>query len=111
MRQYIKQLLITLLVSGLCFSSLAQAAEKEGVIRGLDLKNNKVNIDVASYPLSPTLRIRNLAGGGSSLSTLALQQHVRIITNKKGVITDIWIYPSQPEKRWRLGYGLKERDQ
>lgn len=111
MNRYIKQLLTILLAAGLCFSSLAQAADKEGVIRGLDLDNNRINVDVASYLLSPKLSIRNLDGGSSRLGALAVEQHVKISVDRRGTITDIWILPSQPEKRWRLGFSLEERDQ
>jgi len=111
MQRQMKQLLIMLLASALWLSNQVQAEELEGVIRGLDLDRGKISLEENTFQLAPKLNILNLAGGSSNPSALAVKQHVRARINQDGEVTDIRIFPSNPEKRWRLGYRPQERQQ
>ena len=110
MKQSNRPLLIALLVSTLWLSGQVQAETLEGVIWGVDQESRTINLEDNHFPLSPGVKIYNLAGGSSALRNLEKQQHVRVNINEDGTVADIWVFPSDREKRWSLGYGKHEQN-
>lgn len=78
-----------------------------GIITTLNPERSQgnISIDTRDLTLVSGTVIRNFDNPGSSNRGIELRKRVRYRANEMGEITELWIYPSNPEKLRKLGLG------
>jgi len=75
-----------------------------GQVYKLFPEQHMVKIDGNELKIDGGLHIFNLAGGSTSQDALTPGTYVRYTEGDDGQLKAIWIYPSDPAKRFELGY-------
>lgn len=105
--QMLKTLALALMLGlwALSAPAFADAPEKRGVIRQVNLKQGWVVIDTQRLMLTEKTKIRNLAVGGNNRRALKENFPVRFSIRENFELERIWVYPTDPAARGLLGYG------
>jgi hypothetical protein len=77
--------------------------EKRGVIRDVNLDQGWVTIDTRRFRFTIPLIVHNLAMGGDQPGALQIDRPVRFSVNRHNELAEIWVYPSDPAQRAKLG--------
>lgn len=101
--QPLKSLFLAALLMSASQLSLAEP-KTNGVIRGLDKGTKTVVIDELQLKVTGSTHIRNLAGGTDSILSMEIGQPVRFTAGDFGEVKEIWIYPTEAEKQFKLKF-------